>query len=1553
MSVRRQAGDAYLAFANSRPGRQVVVSQTIPLDPTWSRLRVSAKLRAKNLKPGELHWQVGRVAVIYLDASGGVIKFQKPPMLRQDRDWVTITEDHVVPEGAAAVRLEPGLHGATGQLGVDQVSLEVIGTQPAAMESTWGQEPVVSDGPKRASIVLNGQWRFAPAIAGWYESIPEGEAWGKAWVPGSWHRQPDWKRPGWLEAGTGQAWVEFKKARGRVAAGWYERPIEIPASWDGRAVEVDFWHVSTVADVFVDGRRAGQAPFGQGSVDVTPFVKPGQSHRLSIRVAAIPDASDKLFLQGENPEQIIRRTGGLSEMGITGDIELKSRPNGARISDVFVMPSFRNSTVALRVELAGVAEPGPVTFIANMLNEAGEVERRFEATGQADSEDLQVVELSFEWPDARLWDIGQPNLYTLSLQAVGPDGLNDDYRQRFGFREFWIDGKGFVLNGKPIRLRPSQFRSPFAHVESIEQVMRDAIAMGFNMVPTDGHLSGASPSTHLAAATADELGLMAKGWTIGMAAYAVDGSWSDSEVRARWERRMSASMRRLRNHPSIVIWATSANTFAHGQDQNPRFVGNSKMLDVRDEHPRWWTRAEKGLEALDSIRAVDPTRPVYAHSGSFVGDVQVANMYLNLLPLQEREEWLSAWSESGDRPFMAGEFGLPLNNTFTRGKAGGGWSSRTVGSYNSEPMVTEYGAIYFGPEAYAQESPRYRRWIPEVHAGGEVYTHALQEPVNYDPVLQRMTALFIRNTWRSWRTLGMTGGLVPWAANSFLVKPAGSESFTPFAPGRRGEWVPSLPKKEFFIISQEQSQLLPAARALVDHNGETLAWIAGEDVEGDTGAITDKKHNFNGGASLGKTAVLIHDGRNTGSYSVKWSVHVDGLRIAEGGGEGRIEPAENVRLAIKADLPRVDSRQDGEIRLVAEIAGVKHEDRFAFRVWPDTRLALAPESAAIYVMDAVGDTAAMLDALEVPYTSTPTVPESGVLVLGRKTITSADDLPEGLEAFVRDGGRLVVMGQTPGVLKSVWGFRVSPHVSRRAFPVGAGHAMTDGLDHEDLRDWAGTGTLIEPRPVYAVDPKSADVPYQHDKPWHGWRWGNRGSVSSAAVEKPHMSGWRPILQGEFDLAYSPLMELRLGRGVAVLCTLDLEDQAAADPAAQDVATRLIAYVTAQRERAVPQRGIRWAGEKADAPSWLTMVGPVLSEDAVNKPLLVFAADNPSAASGAESHLAAGGDVLLVSRRTPGAGPFGIQYRNALIDGPRGIAADPLAVGISQSETRFRVPTEWTLLDDDSLDEVLVTGLLGIKRVGNGRVIAMQWDPDRFDIDAQPYFRYTRWRHTRAITNLLANLGVELMGDAWFLDPRGRRRGEVALGGDGWRIEQTLRLEPAKRISEAHADPGISSRAVQLLWQSAGSFGVPVSMPNAIDRSGMPGAGSDGEWVVGRSFTLSEQAAERDHVIELGPLDDFDTVFINGQKIGSTGLEADAHWSVPRQYRVPATLLKAGENQLRIRIFDRFGSGGVMAKDASTLRLIDVSLLGTHRGMYHPDYRTKFDYGDDPYRYYRW
>ena len=116
------------------------------------------------------------------------------------------------------------------------------------------------------------------------------------------------------------------------------------------------------------------------------------------------------------------------------------------------------------MDLSGVKQAGRVHFVADMLNEKGEVEKSFTADAAVEAKPTQTVTVSWPWANPRLWDVDQPNLYTLRLKVKGA-GLDDQYDQEFGFREFWVEGRQFYLNGTVIHLRqPCFYNGPLGQV---------------------------------------------------------------------------------------------------------------------------------------------------------------------------------------------------------------------------------------------------------------------------------------------------------------------------------------------------------------------------------------------------------------------------------------------------------------------------------------------------------------------------------------------------------------------------------------------------------------------------------------------------------------------------------------------------------------------------------------------------------------------------------------------------------------------------------------------------------------------------------------------------------------------------------------------------------------------------------------------------------------------------------------------------------------------------------------------------------------------------------
>jgi sialate O-acetylesterase len=58
-------------------------------------------------------------------------------------------------------------------------------------------------------------------------------------------------------------------------------------------------------------------------------------------------------------------------------------------------------------------------------------------------------------------------------------------------------------------------------------------------------------------------------------------------------------------------------------------------------------------------------------------------------------------------------------------------------------------------------------------------------------------------------------------------------------------------------------------------------------------------------------------------------------------------------------------------------------------------------------------------------------------------------------------------------------------------------------------------------------------------------------------------------------------------------------------------------------------------------------------------------------------------------------------------------------------------------------------------------------------------------------------------------------------------------------------------------------------------------------------------------LHLGPIDDRDTTFFNGVKVGGLDL-----YNLPRNYPIPSKLVHAGKNTIAVRVLDTGGAGGI-------------------------------------------
>jgi sialate O-acetylesterase len=189
--------------------------------------------------------------------------------------------------------------------------------------------------------------------------------------------------------------------------------------------------------------------------------------------------------------------------------------------------------------------------------------------------------------------------------------------------------------------------------------------------------------------------------------------------------------------------------------------------------------------------------------------------------------------------------------------------------------------------------------------------------------------------------------------------------------------------------------------------------------------------------------------------------------------------------------------------------------------------------------------------------------------------------------------------------------------------------------------------------------------------------------------------------------------------------------------------------------------------------------------------------------------------------------------------------------------------------------------------------------------------HTSWGGTRIETwmprETLLSVGVKpTEWDVYKTTPEGARQRLATYE------KQVAAWKAAGSPRGIAVDTGISAEAKN--WAS---LDLPdtgwqrIAVPGAWEQSGVESLQYlDGAVWFRKEITLPNDWNGKSATLTLGAIDDHDTAFINGVKVGATGAETPNHWQAPRSYTVPAGLLKSGRNVIAVRVWDQTGGGGI-------------------------------------------
>ncbi|MCH5373216.1 MAG: hypothetical protein JJ992_04525, partial [Planctomycetes bacterium] len=321
---------------------------------------------------------------------------------------------------------------------------------PEGVTAVWDTNSAYRETtPTRERISINGLWCWQPADPK-SDRVPD-ERWGYFKVPGCWPGITDYMQKDSQTVYAHPSWRDQRLSG--VTAAWYQREIAIPKDWSGRRITVYAEYLNSYAAVYLDGRRVGEFRFPAGEVDISAVCHPGASHVLSILVVAMPLKGVRLSYNDSNAAREVQ--GSVPRRGLCGDVYLDARPAAACIAGTKVDTSVRNGTITVHADLQDLAPNTSYTLRAQ-VNDKGDGVKEFSSKPFRASELPDGrVKLTEKWQPEKLWDTHTPqNQYQIVVSLIDDRGETVDTTSPapFGFREFWIDGRDFYLNGSRIFL---------------------------------------------------------------------------------------------------------------------------------------------------------------------------------------------------------------------------------------------------------------------------------------------------------------------------------------------------------------------------------------------------------------------------------------------------------------------------------------------------------------------------------------------------------------------------------------------------------------------------------------------------------------------------------------------------------------------------------------------------------------------------------------------------------------------------------------------------------------------------------------------------------------------------------------------------------------------------------------------------------------------------------------------------------------------------------------------------------------------------------------------
>lgn len=363
-----------------------------------------------------------------------------------------------------------------------------------------------------------------------------------------------------------------------MAPAWYQRDIEIPASWAGKRIVLYLERTHWLSSVWVDTKEVSRCDYISvpHRHDLTPFLTPGKTHRITICI------DNRFQYDTHKWDHAHTEFTQINWNGILGEIKLMAlEPLG--IEDLQLYPQLQSGSVNAKLAVSCMTgKPCEAVARFRVTCPDGRVVTSSLPLHVTDSLLVAEKEIALA-PDGEkvfLWDEFHPDLYTVecSLSPVNDSSSAHVVKTTFGMRSVGRDAHHIMVNGHRVHLRGTVENAVFpktghAPVEDApwERIMGIVKSYGMNHMRFH---SWCPPDAAFRAA--DKAGVYLE---IEMPMWGKD-ALPDERRYDFFRREIRAILKEYGNHPSFLLYC-NGNEIQGNFDFIEELTSTAEKLDSR------------------------------------------------------------------------------------------------------------------------------------------------------------------------------------------------------------------------------------------------------------------------------------------------------------------------------------------------------------------------------------------------------------------------------------------------------------------------------------------------------------------------------------------------------------------------------------------------------------------------------------------------------------------------------------------------------------------------------------------------------------------------------------------------------------------------------------------------------------------------------------------------------------------------------------------------------------------------------------------------------------